>query len=1504
MSFLRRTLFGKDCRANGLPKGNRRKTGKPLCRNGHARSLRIEPLEERSLLSVGVGGMVWSDANQNGIREAGELGVAGAVVEIHSSPDGVIGNSDDVLLGTAITDANGDYSFSNLPAGANFYEIFRAPVGYTFTTQNAGGDATLDSDASVTGVTGLLAVEPGTTDLTHDAGLVGAAPGFGWALSVGSPGESWGYSMAIDTMGSVYAVGNIRGTVDVDPGPGTYFLDSVHSTGLYIAKYSSAGALVWAGTVGGEYCGVRTQHGIAISPDGNVYVTGTFEGTVDFDPGVSEYCLTSQANDYKPDSFVMKWDAGGNFVWAKSFTGHGDQIGTSIAVGADGSAYTTGYFESTIDLDPGAETYNLTCNVSHGSMYISKLDASGNFVWGRSIDTSAGETSYEGIGLGEDGSVYTTGCLGQTADLDPGPGVFTLPEAGTAFVSKMDSNGNFVWARGITRSDGSGYVGPSHITTGVDHSIYITGTVVDAYLTDVFIAKIASSGDLLWTKTMGGSNWDRGNGIAIDTDGSVFTTGTFTGVADFDPGPGIFEIVGPSSSTSAFVSKLDGDGNFVWAKCFDDIQEYVDASAIVTGLDGSVYLTGSFAGIRDFDPSEGAFDVTSNSDGGTSGFVLKLLRFNGPADVSLSNCTVVEGWPIGTRVGDFSTANVEPGATFTYALVPGEGSEDNDSFFISGCELRTYAALDASVRSSHSIRVQAKDYAGQAVARALTITIEPSNPANTFSVGGRMWNDLNANGVQDADDSGLAGGVVQVFSSTDGTIGNEDDLLCGTIITGTDGGYSIDGLLRGPNYYQVFRTPAGYAFTTQHVGYDSLLDSDVGATGATRLFTAASNEAGVRVDAGVVGTASGFGFALSAGAVARSASGNSLAIDASGNVYVTGSFGGIADFDPGPGTFNLTSVPPNISGGDSIYVAKYTSAGALVWARSVSPSVLGDGTGITVSADGSVCITGNFRGTADFDPGPGTCNLTSNDGFGIFVLKLSSSGNFAWAKAVTGSDPTTELPSYRTGGGHSTCIAAAPDGSIYTAGSFSGIVDFDPGDGILNLSSAGSQDIFVSKLSCDGNLIWARSMGGTKLDSAEGIALASDGSVLITGGFDSDVVDFNPGADEFSLVRIGVRDAFVCKLDFVGDFVWAKSIGGTATTLGMSLALDSSGNVCLSGLFEGATDFNPGPEAFNLDSSDGHWDIFVCKWDSEGVFDWANSVRRDGTDELFCGIAAGADGSLYVSYCHAYFMKLYTKTVLVSTTTILNLAPDGDTVWSKSIEATMTVPSGSIIIGGNIPMGPMGPLGAIALDGDNNLFVTGCFSGTADFDPSQGVFNVNSIGANDLFVSKLLSFSGPTDVSLSNSTTEDGQPVGATVGTFAAVTTEPGSAIWYSLVSGDGSDDNDSFAIVGSELRTDAVLDAHAKSSCHIRVRATDYASQSVERIFTIEVGDHIAPLITISDPSYVPGTAARTYAYTVTYDDANFDGSTLKASDVTLHRTGTAKGTVTVDQAQARPDW
>jgi hypothetical protein len=374
-------------------------------------------------------------------------------------------------------------------------------------------------------------------------------------------------------------------------------------------------AQTWAKSFGGTNQDIG--YAVAVDAAGNVYTTGRFGGTVDFDPGAGVASLTAAG---PVNAFVSKFDASGNYVWAKAFACTQFEFGYGIAVDATGNVYTTGYFFGTADFDPGAGVASLTS--VNWDIFVSKLDASGNYVWAKALGGS-GFDNGQGIALDATGNVYTTGTFEGTADFDPGAGVANLTSAGNkdVFVSKLDASGNYVWARrfGGSVSDDIGYGIAVDATGNVHTSGSFFGTAdfdpgagvanLTANSTDIFVSKLNASGNYVWAKALGGTNQDFGFGIALDATGNVYTTGYFAGTADFDPGAGVANLIS-GGGDDIFVSKLDASGNYVWGKALGGTGGEV-GYGIAVDATGNVHTTGSFAGTADFDPGLGVANLTA-----------------------------------------------------------------------------------------------------------------------------------------------------------------------------------------------------------------------------------------------------------------------------------------------------------------------------------------------------------------------------------------------------------------------------------------------------------------------------------------------------------------------------------------------------------------------------------------------------------------------------------------------------------------------------------------------------------------------------------------------------------------------------------------------------------------------------------------------------------------------------------------------------------------------------
>jgi len=336
------------------------------------------------------------------------------------------------------------------------------------------------------------------------------------------------------------------------------------------------------------------------------------------------------------------------------------------------------------------------------------------------------------------------------------------------------------------------------------------------------------------------------------------------------------------------------------------------------------------------------------------------------------------------------------------------------------------------------------------------------------------------------------------------------------------------------------------------------------------------------------------------------AEGLDITIDISGNIYITGYFRETVDFDPGTGLFELTS-----QGSDDIFILKLNNNGDFLWAKSIGGTISDLGASISTDAFGNVYSAGFFRLTADFDPGSGTFNLTSQGGRDGYVLKLDAGGNFLWAKQLGGSS-VDEVTSMVVDGA----------GNVFSLGTFGSTADFDPGPGTFNLISEGSPDIFVSKLDFSGNFVWAKQLEGGSVKFPTAIDIDLGGNVYTTGHF-LDTVDIDPGAGTNEFIA-NVYDVFVAKLDATGNLAWAQQIGGDNIDYCHDLVVDNNQNVFLTGEFRETTDFDPGSGIDELTAEGSMSDIYVQKLDASGNHVWVQKMGGVSNDMGF-GIDVRSD---------------------------------------------------------------------------------------------------------------------------------------------------------------------------------------------------------------------------------------------------------------------------------------
>jgi hypothetical protein len=445
-------------------------------------------------------------------------------------------------------------------------------------------------------------------------------------------------------------------------------------------------------------------------------------------------------------------------------------------------------------------------------------------------------------------------------------------------------------------------------------------------------------------------------------------------------------------------------------------------------------------------------------------------------------------------------------------------------------------------------------------------------------------------------------------------------------------------------------------------------------------------------------------------------SSNDIKVDATGNVFIVGSFKGVADFDTDTMMSNLTS-----TGNDDIFIAKYTNNGNLIWCKKMGGTNQDVAVKMAIDVAGNIYITGYFNGTVDFNPNTGINNLIAVGGRNTFVCKLDGNGNYIWAKKFSNS--------YNQG----FSVDCDPGGNTYITGEFLQTVDFDPSSAILNLTGQGfAPDLFIVKLDEQGNLIWVKAIVGDNSEFSTDIKVDQNGNVYTCGYFYG-TADFDPSAATFHLssAKPTTTDMFITKFDLNGNLLWAKSYGDSLDDFGYRLAIDLTGNVYSVGWFYGTINFDQGFSDFSISTYQGAKNGFILKLNNQGNFVWANGILGFG-EIVMSDITLDSLSNIYVTG-----NLIYTADFDFSASTFDLYSNGGPDLFIAKYDANGMFHFANNV-GDSSPFGTGAYGNAIALDNNQNIFVTGGFIGTIDFDPSANLSNLTSElpNVNDLMIIK------------------------------------------------------------------------------------------------------------------------------------------------------------------------
>ena len=403
---------------------------------------------------------------------------------------------------------------------------------------------------------------------------------FPWATSATGSGTDEGIAICNDVNGNVFVTGQFTSPVITF---GTYTLSNSGSSTVFLTKYNANGNVLWAK----KAVSTSDDYGNSVTADalGNVFVTGYFASpTISF----GSYTLTNSGNY---DIFIVKYDAGGNVLWAKSAGGAGNDNGYSAKTDGAGNIYLTGSFGSSIIV---FGSYTLT-NSGVLDAYLVKYDTNGNVLWAKNPMGSGADESWS-VCPDANGNVYFTGdYISPTMVF----GTYTITNLGACslFLAKYDGNGNALWVKNaeVSNFDKSNWVtvdaAGNALISGdfsIPSLIFGSYTLTNNGNSDAFITKYNTNGNIVWAKAAGGLGYDKGYSLSTDAN-NIYSTGCFTNNIIF----GSYTLTAPANAPDPmFIVTYDYSGN---VKCASSlISGGDDQNGISADNMGYAYFTSDF----------------------------------------------------------------------------------------------------------------------------------------------------------------------------------------------------------------------------------------------------------------------------------------------------------------------------------------------------------------------------------------------------------------------------------------------------------------------------------------------------------------------------------------------------------------------------------------------------------------------------------------------------------------------------------------------------------------------------------------------------------------------------------------------------------------------------------------------------------------------------------------------------------------------------------------------
>jgi hypothetical protein len=1054
---------------------------------------------------------------------------------------------------------------------------------------------------------------------TPYAGTRGVAE---WAtqLNILGSNPTIGYSVQKDSLNNIYTTGSYYSTSTVNlynmDGTQTLFtlpntnISGTFTNAMYLIKYDTSGQVQWATYLSGTSSIIG--YSLATDASNNVYITGTYansSGTL-----TVQNANGSASNIILPNTtsavFLIKYNSSGQAIWATILNGTSVDVGYSLAVDAN-NLYISGYYNNTLADPSGVIVYN---SVSLGSAdsspsnvrlkgtsntfaaFLIKYDLSGQAIWATNLITNS--TIGYTITVDLSSNIYFSGLYTQTSGIATvqdvsGNGqtnsLLTLPITGSngaVFLIKYNPSGQAIWA---TIFNGSGSDIGFSLTIDSTNNVYITGqytssdasgnlivyngvntgsanassssirlppTSTTGSISASFLIKYDSSGQAQWATYLNGTSNDIGYSLAIDSSNNVYITGQYTssdasgnviiynGSNSSLPLPSSYTLPPTSSRSNMFLIKYDPSGQTQWATCINPTYNILSfGRSIIIDTFNTIYITGSC--------------------------ISYYPIFYDASGTSQSSSTV--SIPVYNFTGSYLAKYDSNGIAQSVAYLNGFGQDLSNS----ACQCRsiiTDSANNVYITGQYQSNQPIYLYEFNGSSQVLSLFTLPFTSSNALflikynSSGKIQWATyLNGTGS----DIGFS---LAIDQSNNIYITGQYINTSGTLIVQDASGYSQTPTnITLPNYGStsaVFLIKYNSSGQAQWATVFNGSSADIGYS----LITDISNNVYV--------------------------SGQYIQATASGNVIV---YNGVSSGSADASGSNIR-LPPTSSLGNTpaMFLIKYDSSGQAQWATYLNGTGSDAGYSLVSDSTNNIYITGQYNSTDAGNvivynstssttlPAPSGITLPSiSSSIAVFLIKYDSSGQVIWATYFNG-----------TGFDAGYSLARDSTNNIYITGNYSSsdasgnVIVYNrttsttppQASGIVLPSTSSNFAVFLIKYDASGTAQWATYLNGNGTDIGYSLVRDSTNNIYITGQYNSsdpsgNVIVYNrttsttpPPSSGITLPPTSSQTTmFFIKYDASGIAQWATYLKGTRSTIGYSVAIDSSNKIYVGGTFYSPT---------------------------------------------------------------------------------------------------------------------------------------------------------------------------------------------------------------------------------------------------------------------------------------------------------------------------------------------